>query len=944
MLKIKVKRSAQKLRLFVVLTLCVSVVAGVFTVPQAKAAGLAVDVLVTKQQTSPAASITSPTFTTSQSNELLLAFIASDGPGGNGTQRISSVSGGGLTWTLRKRVNAPGTGTSEIWQAVAPTTLRNVSVKANRASGSYVGLMTVVSFTGASLTHAGATGGASARNGAASASLTTTRSNSWVWGVGNDWDRAAPRTLGTNQTKVSEVVNSSVGDTQWVQRQTTTTPAMATTVTLNTTAPTIAPWNLATIEIPSASADNIPPAAPLISSPVSASVTNDATPTFSGSGEAGATLKLIIDNIAPLSVTVDGTGKWSITSNALPEGVHTARATQTDAAGNVSPESNIVNFTTDTVAPLATVDQKSSQVDPTNANSASFTVVFSEAIVAASFTASDLRVTGTSGAISELRQLSTTVWEIIVTGMTSGDSVVMTLPAGGASDMAGNTNTQSTSTDNSVTYDENLVAAPIFTAPASGARLGNPSPPLAGTGDNGKTIHVQIDGEIIACLEGTVVVTGGYWACTPALSLAEGAHIISAIQTANSSQSPSSTPLSIIIDTVSPGVTVNQKITQADPTTENRAVFTVEFTEAVDGNNLGAGDFVVEDSSGTVTSLVQLTDKTWEAIVTGMTSGDSVKLSLSAGATADLAGNLNSGSTSTDNSVLYQASAALKGWQITAANTGLAAYGMSCSQNLPVYTGPTRVPAGTVISGMRITTPLILNEGGVTIEKSCLQPTYSDQTIVQTWDPNAACPKDEGCPPPAGLSIIRDSEFDGSRLSFSDQAYTTAFKGVATLQRNYIHNVGSGIGIIAAGKTLDALIEQNYVVGLVTFGNGVTHSDAFTIRDLDASQKPDRIGIVRNNRFNCDGGDESGALFLQAWGKIHNVTVEGNLLEGGGYQLTLGIKDQGSYGNIKAIDNRFSGTGWGAVNTEAGPGWTAWQQNYYNNSAAPNNQGSPVSP
>src|SRR5215475_5001602 len=47
---------------------------------QATAATLAVDVQVTTHQSSAAASITSPTFTTHQANEVLVAFLTSDGP------------------------------------------------------------------------------------------------------------------------------------------------------------------------------------------------------------------------------------------------------------------------------------------------------------------------------------------------------------------------------------------------------------------------------------------------------------------------------------------------------------------------------------------------------------------------------------------------------------------------------------------------------------------------------------------------------------------------------------------------------------------------------------------------------------------------------------------------------------------------------------------------
>ena len=91
------------------------------------------------------------------------------------------MTGGGLTWSLGARANNQP-GTAEIWQAVAPQTLTNVSVTAMRASGSYIGTITVVSFSGADTSRTGATNSGSASAGGPTVSLTTTVGNSWVWG------------------------------------------------------------------------------------------------------------------------------------------------------------------------------------------------------------------------------------------------------------------------------------------------------------------------------------------------------------------------------------------------------------------------------------------------------------------------------------------------------------------------------------------------------------------------------------------------------------------------------------------------------------------------------------------------------------------------------------------------------------------------------------------
>src|SRR5579859_5555199 len=66
--------------------------------------GLSVDKQVTTHSGSET-STTSPTFSTTQTNELLVAFLSTDGPSSGGSQAFTGVTGGGLTWRLRQRSN-----------------------------------------------------------------------------------------------------------------------------------------------------------------------------------------------------------------------------------------------------------------------------------------------------------------------------------------------------------------------------------------------------------------------------------------------------------------------------------------------------------------------------------------------------------------------------------------------------------------------------------------------------------------------------------------------------------------------------------------------------------------------------------------------------------------------------------------------------------------------
>ncbi len=174
--------------------------------------------------------------------EQLVVFVSSDGTAG----QTATVTGGGLTWTLAKRSNTQ-LGTSEIWVAKATTAISGVTVRSTQKTAGYDQSLTVTGFTGSA--GAGATVAANALTGAPTASVVTTKAGSLVFGVGNDWDSAVARTLGSGQTMVNQWVDSAVGDTFWVQSRNAPTAAAGTSVAINDTAPTADRWNLAVVEI-----------------------------------------------------------------------------------------------------------------------------------------------------------------------------------------------------------------------------------------------------------------------------------------------------------------------------------------------------------------------------------------------------------------------------------------------------------------------------------------------------------------------------------------------------------------------------------------------------------------------------------------------------------------------------------------------------------------------
>jgi Domain of unknown function (DUF1929)/Bacterial Ig domain/Glyoxal oxidase N-terminus/Kelch motif len=309
-----------------------------FTAQTAGTQTLAIDALSSKGLTSKATTVSTAAFSTNSGNELLLAFIAGDYISGTNTT-VTGVTGAGLTWALVKRTNVQS-GTAEIWRAFAPTSLSGVTVTAT-LSQSVVSSITVVSFTGADGTGSngsgaiGATATANATSGAPSASLVSTRNNSMVLGVGNDFDNAIARTAGPTQTLVYQILTST-GDTYWVQRQNNTTPVSGTTVTINDTAPTGDRYNLSIVEVLPAGSGGVatPPSVSMTSPAPNATVSGQTTVSASATDPYNSILgvQFLLDGSnlgaevtsAPYSLT------WDTTSLS---GTHTLAAIAYNSAG-----------------------------------------------------------------------------------------------------------------------------------------------------------------------------------------------------------------------------------------------------------------------------------------------------------------------------------------------------------------------------------------------------------------------------------------------------------------------------------------------------------------------------------------------------------------------------------------------------------------------------------
>src|SRR5207247_1597890 len=298
---------------------------------------------------------------------------------------------------------------------------------------------------------------------------------------------------------------------------------------------------------------------PADGSPVSGTIPVTASVTIVGSlTAAGVQFKLDGNNLGAEDTSAPYSVPWNTTTAS--NGSHTLTAVAREGLLGTLWTSDPVTVTVsnDITRPTVTINQAAGQADRTSASPINSTAVSSEPV--SGFTRADVTIGGTAGGTKTVTVSGApSTYTVAVSGMTTGGTVIATIAAGVANDAAGNLNTASTSTDNSVSFDA-----------------------------------------------------------------------------------------------TAPTVTINKTAGQADPTSASPINFTAVFSEPVSGFT-GAGVTIGGTAGGTNTLTVSRCPPTRRASDLGMTTGGTVIATIAAGMATDAAGNLNTASTSTDNSVSFDA-------------------------------------------------------------------------------------------------------------------------------------------------------------------------------------------------------------------------------------------------------------------------------------------------
>jgi hypothetical protein len=156
----------------------------------------------------------------------------------------------------------------------------------------------------------------------------------------------------------------------------------------------------------------------------------------------------------------------------------------------------------------------------------------------------------------------------------------------------------------------------------------------------------------------TITITGMTGSGTVTASIASGVCTNAATEPNNAS---TSTDNVVTFDNIFPGVTLNKKTGQADPTGTSPVLFSVVFSEPINVSTFTAGDINLTASTTggtltpTITQVAPMNGTTFDvsvAITGGAATGD-VIASINASAAQDVAGNNNNASTHTDNIIHY---------------------------------------------------------------------------------------------------------------------------------------------------------------------------------------------------------------------------------------------------------------------------------------------------
>ena len=271
---------------------------------------------------------------------------------------------------------------------------------------------------------------------------------------------------------------------------------------------------------------------------------------MSGTAEAGTTVTIYSGDTALGQATADAGGAYTVTVSTLADGSYSLTAKATDASGNTGAASAALAIEVDTAAPLVptvTANSPSSTGTPviSGVAEASSTVTVYSGDTALGQASAD---GGGAYSFTPATMLEDGTYSISAT----------------ATDGAGNTGAASTAL--SLMVDTVVPGAPVLsvTTPTNDS-----TPEMGGTAEAGATVTIYTGG---TQLGQTTATGGGVISFEPTTVRSDGSYTLTATATDGAGNtSPASGAVSLVVDTVSPGVPT---ISVTSPTNDASPVLT----------------------------------------------------------------------------------------------------------------------------------------------------------------------------------------------------------------------------------------------------------------------------------------------------------------------------------------------------------------------------------
>ena len=372
---------------------------------------------------------------------------------------------------------------------------------------------------------------------------------------------------------------------------------------------------------------------------------------FTEAVTVGGTPRLTLNVGTPYSVDYSsGSGTdslifgYTVAAGQGPVTVNIPAGSATDDAGNENSASDTLSRTYDSIGP--TVSLSTEATEPTNASPFVVTVEFSESVNG--FSDTDIGIG--NGSISDFSG-SGSSYTFNVSPAGQGP-VTVNVPAGSATDDAGNENSASATL--SRTYDSVVSTVSL----SSEATEPINASPFAVTVEFSESVNGFSDTDIGIGNGSVSDFSGSGSSYTFDVSpAAQGAVTVSvpadvATDSAGNGNTESE-ELSRTYDGDAPTATINQAFGQKDPTNAVPIVFTVTFSEPVSGFDAADVDLSGSTAPGTLEVAISGSDDAYTVEVSGMTGKGVVAATVPAGAAQDAAGNDSIAGTASDNSVYY---------------------------------------------------------------------------------------------------------------------------------------------------------------------------------------------------------------------------------------------------------------------------------------------------